>query len=113
MRNRLADALKCVKQVSCFCGFDGFVDEVVHTVIAGSTRSVIRVQTLTEYGRRIANGSGLSINIEIVTSIKARRKRADFCERAQAFRFGHYVYRQRRQVTRSTPCLPSWPRVAR
>ena len=68
MRNRLADALKCVKRVSCFCGFDGFVDEVVHTVDRRfDAERYSRVQTLTEYGRRIANGSGLSINIEIVT----------------------------------------------
>ena len=67
MRNRLADALKYTQRVSCFCGFDGFVDEVVHTVDRRfDAERYSRIQTLTEYGRRIANGSGLSINIEIV-----------------------------------------------
>lgn len=68
MKNRLADALKNARPVSCFCGFDGFVDEVVHTVdrrFDADTYS--RVPTLAEYGRRIASASGLSINVEIVT----------------------------------------------
>lgn len=68
MKIRLSESLNCVKPVECFCGFDGFVDEVVHTVDRRfDADHYSRVQTLTEYGRRIANGSGLSINIEIVT----------------------------------------------
>ena len=68
MRNRLADRLYSTRHVSCFCGFDGFVDEVVHTVDRRyDAERYSRVQTLTDYGKRIANGSGLSINIEIVT----------------------------------------------
>lgn len=68
MRNRLSETLKSTRSVSCFCGFDGFVDEVVHTVDRRfDAERYSRVQTLTEYGKRIANGSGLSINIEIVT----------------------------------------------
>lgn len=68
MKNRLADALKYARHISCFCGFDGFVDEVVHTVDRRfDAERYSRVQTLTEYGKRIADGSGLSINIEIVT----------------------------------------------
>ena len=68
MKNRLADALKNAKPVSCFCGFDGFVDEVVHTVDRRfDAESYSRVPTLAEYGRRIAGASGLSINVEIVT----------------------------------------------
>ncbi len=68
MRNRLADALKSTRHVSCFCGFDGFVDEVVHTVDRRyDVERYSRIPTLSEYGKRIANASGLSINIEIVT----------------------------------------------
>lgn len=68
MKNRLANALKNVKPVSCFCGFDGFVDEVVHTVDRRfDAETYSRVPTLAEYGKRIAGASGLSINVEIVT----------------------------------------------
>jgi hypothetical protein len=68
MKKQLADLLSRVRAVSCFCGFDGFVDEVVHTVDRRfDAEHYSRIPTLTEYGRRIADGSGLSINIEIVT----------------------------------------------
>lgn len=68
MVNRLADALNYVRPVSCFCGFDGFVDEVVHTVDRRfDAERYSRIPTLSDYGKRIANASGLSINIEIVT----------------------------------------------
>ncbi len=68
MVNRLADALKYARFVSCFCGFDGFVDEVVHTVDRRfDAERYSRIPTLSDYGKRIANASGLSINIEIVT----------------------------------------------
>ena len=52
-------------------GFDGFVDEVVHVVNKRiDPENYTRVLTLTEYGRRIAETSGLSSNVEIVTVSK-------------------------------------------
>ena len=60
-----AGALKAV------IGFDGFVDEVVHVVDKRiDPENYTRVLTLTEYGRRIAETSGLSSNVEIVTVSK-------------------------------------------
>ncbi|MGI5977797.1 MAG: carbohydrate kinase family protein [Candidatus Limivicinus sp.] len=53
--------------VSCFCGFDGFVDEVVHTVDSRlDAEHYTRIETLSEYGKRISGASGLSLNVEIV-----------------------------------------------
>lgn len=64
----LADRLHNVgSQGAALIGFDGFVDEVVHVVDRRETPATYtRVTTLTEYGRRIAQASGLSINVEIV-----------------------------------------------
>ena len=68
MKNRLAHTLNGVRPISCFCGFDGFVDEIVHAVDRRfDAEHYARVSTMAEYGRRIAAGSGLSLNIEIVT----------------------------------------------
>ena len=63
--NTNAGALKAV------IGFDGFVDEVVHVVDKRiDPENYTRVPTLTQYGRRIAETSGLSSNVEIVTISK-------------------------------------------
>ena len=68
MKDKLAEALMHAGPLSCFCGFDGFVDEVVHTVDQRlDAKRYTRVMTLTEYGKRISAASGLSINVEIVT----------------------------------------------
>ena len=62
---RNSGALKAV------IGFDGFVDEVVHVVDKRiDPETYTRVPTLAEYGRRIAETSGLSSNVEIVTVSK-------------------------------------------
>ena len=54
--------------VKCLVGFDGFVDEVVHVVKKRiDSENYEREETLREYGERIANTSGLSSNVEIVT----------------------------------------------
>lgn len=67
LKDEQIKALAQGKPLSCFCGFDGFVDEVVHTVDRRfDADRYARIMTLTEYGARIAAGSGLSINIEIV-----------------------------------------------
>lgn len=67
LRDEQINALAEAKPLSCFCGFDGFVDEVVHTVDRRfDADSYSRIMTLSEYGARIAAGSGLSINVEIV-----------------------------------------------
>lgn len=68
MKKALFDALEQTPEARCFCGFDGFVDEVVHTVDRRiDAETYTRVMTLSEYGKRIADASGLSINVEIVT----------------------------------------------
>ena len=54
--------------MKCLCGFDGFVDEVVHTVDRRlDAENYDRIRTLDEYGKRISGASNLSMNIEIVT----------------------------------------------
>ena len=61
---KLSDDLK---SLNCLCGFDGFVDEIVHTVDKRiDSERYSRVETLSEYGKRIAAASGLSLNVEIV-----------------------------------------------
>ncbi len=56
---------------TAFIGLDGFVDEVVHVVkTRHDAKSYERVQTLKEYGEKIASGSGLSLNVEIETVTK-------------------------------------------
>lgn len=68
MKKKLTQELMSCKPVACFCGFDGFVDEVVHTVDQRTDADhYSRIMTLREYGKRIADASGLSLNIEIVT----------------------------------------------
>ncbi len=69
----LADKLKDLDTgvLNSVIGFDGFVDEVVHVVKKRiDPENYTRVLTLTEYGRRIAETSGLSSNVEIVTISK-------------------------------------------
>ncbi len=54
------------KKLSAVIGFDGFVDEVVHVVDKRiDADNYTRVETLAEYGTRIAKASGLSFNVEI------------------------------------------------
>jgi sugar/nucleoside kinase (ribokinase family) len=54
-----------------FIGLDGFVDEVVHVVRKRfDSGSYERINTLTEYGNKIAHASGLSLNVEIETVLK-------------------------------------------
>ena len=68
MKDALISALPMAKKLSCFCGFDGFIDEVVHTVdIRFDAEHYSRVMTLEEYGQRISSASGLSLNVEIVS----------------------------------------------
>jgi sugar/nucleoside kinase (ribokinase family) len=67
MKDTIVNSLSSVRRARCFCGFDGFVDEVVHVVDRRfNAEEYSRVMTLPEYGKRIAAGSGLSINVEIV-----------------------------------------------
>lgn len=62
---------KAPSKVQAVIGFDGFADEVVHVVDKRlDPENYTRVPTLTEYGRRIAETSGLSSNVEIVTISK-------------------------------------------
>ncbi len=48
-------------------GLDGFVDEVVHVVDKRTGRDAYtRIETIGEYADRLAQGAGLSTNVEIV-----------------------------------------------
>ena len=49
-------------------GMDGFVDEVVYVVDQRTSKDdFTRVATIKDYADRIAQGAGLSTNVEIVT----------------------------------------------
>ncbi|QOX62154.1 carbohydrate kinase family protein [Anoxybacterium hadale] len=51
-----------------FVGFDGFVDEIIHVVdIRYQSDSYKRIPTIQAYADRIARGSGMSTNIELVS----------------------------------------------
>lgn len=51
-----------------FVGFDGFIDEIIHVVdIRFSSDSYKRIPTIQAYADRIAHGSGMSTNIELVS----------------------------------------------
>ena len=49
-------------------GMDGFVDEVVYVVDQRISKDdYTRIMTIQDYAVRIAQGAGLSTNVEIVT----------------------------------------------
>lgn len=51
-----------------FVGLDGFIDEIIHIVdVRYSSDSYKRIPTIQAYADRIARGSGMSTNIELVT----------------------------------------------
>ena len=55
-------------EVKALIGFDGFVDEIVHVVDKRkNANEYSRLGSMAEYGRKIENSSGLSMNFEMVT----------------------------------------------
>lgn len=57
-----------IKSPKVFVGFDGFIDEIIHIVdVRYSSDSYKRIPTIRAYADRIANGSGMSTNIELVS----------------------------------------------
>ena len=57
-----------VKPQKVFVGLDGFIDEILHVVdIRFSSDSYKRIPTIQAYADRIAHGSGMSTNIELVS----------------------------------------------
>lgn len=51
-----------------FVGLDGFIDEIIHIVdVRYSSDSYKRIPTIQAYADRIARGSGMSTNIELVS----------------------------------------------
>lgn len=55
------------RTVSAVIGFDGFVDKVLHVVDQRSdTDTFKRIPTISAYADRIASGSGMSCNFEVV-----------------------------------------------
>ncbi len=64
--SRLLESLRGgLPQKNFFAGFDGFVDNVTHVIERRiNADEYIRIKTLTEYGRKIMDASGLSTTIE-------------------------------------------------
>ena len=59
------------RPVKAFVGLDGFVDEIVHVVGKRHDEdSYDRITTMAEYGQKIVNAAGLSLNIEIDTILQ-------------------------------------------
>ncbi len=56
------------KTKKVFVGFDGFIDEIIHVVDKRfSSDSFKRITSIKAYADRIARGSGMSTNIELVS----------------------------------------------
>ena len=72
------------KPKKVFVGLDGFIDEIIHIVdVRYSSDSYKRIPTIQAYADRIARGSGMSTNIELVSQqIKNGRQRSHLCQRA-------------------------------
>lgn len=68
-RKALSEKLKGIDTgIKALIGFDGFVDEVVHVVDKRiGIEDYIRLDSMAEYGKRIAKSAGFSTNIEMVT----------------------------------------------
>ena len=63
-------------------GLDGFVDEVVHVVDKRTGRDAYtRIETIGEYADRLAQGAGLSTNVEVAVILKiAEVKMKKLCD---------------------------------
>lgn len=67
-KERLARKLSSgLKEVPALIGLDGFVDEIVCVVDKRmDAEHYTRIKTMDEFSKRIAGGSGLSCNIEVI-----------------------------------------------
>lgn len=68
LKNRLAGLIVPKRAV---VGLDGFIDEILAVVdkrLNGT--GYTRIETIEDYGNRILEGSGLSLNLEVVTLAK-------------------------------------------
>jgi len=67
---QLANSLQTNSNLSSFqvtVGFDGFVDEIIEVVDKRqSVSNYTRLETISDFGKRILNSAGLSTNIELV-----------------------------------------------
>lgn len=68
MKKKLIDHLKTVnyKHKKMIVGFDGFIDEIIHAVDKRiDSHHFTRIETMTEFAKRIEKAAGLSTNIEL------------------------------------------------
>jgi hypothetical protein len=67
-KEKLAEKMLAgLKEAPALIGLDGFVDQIVGVVDKRTdAEHYTRIKTMSEYSKRIAGGSGLSCNIEIV-----------------------------------------------
>jgi len=57
------------KQQKLLIGFDGFIDEIIHVVDQRKDcNNYTRIDSITDFSKRIAEAAGLSSNIELVSS---------------------------------------------
>lgn len=76
MKDSLSDAIEILAaadrgNIRGVVGFDGFVDEVVHVVDQRENSDhYSRIETISDYSRRIGRAAGLSTNIEVVVMQK-------------------------------------------
>ena len=70
------------EQVRAIIGFDGFVDEVVYLVDKRYDKDRYdRIRYLADYGKKVCDATGLSMNIEMVpVKKKLGRQWADICQ---------------------------------
>jgi hypothetical protein len=72
-RINLANKLKKLdpSKLNMVIGFDGFIDEIIHVVDKRyDSENFKRIETISQLARRIENASGLSTNIELVSTLK-------------------------------------------
>lgn len=56
-----------LSKIKVLLGFDGFIDEILHVVDKRiNCQQYERLLTMSEFGKKIVNSSGLSMNIEMV-----------------------------------------------
>ncbi|MDR2738193.1 MAG: carbohydrate kinase family protein [Puniceicoccales bacterium] len=62
----VADMQKKIRTKRVLAGFDGFVDTIVHAVDVRDGKTYKRVETISDFGKKITAAAGKSLNIELI-----------------------------------------------
>ncbi len=92
---RVANKLKELdpSKLNMVIGFDGFVDEIIHVVDKRyDSENFSRIETISSLARRIEKASGLSTNIELVSTLKKIGGNGPIMANALAVNNPHITY---------------------